>query len=126
MLSVITIKSRLVVCSCFWLILWPALLLFSALPYQIYDPRSNCNEIDSADMYKVFSQEIGQPRDERDAVVEYILATKDHHINRLGEYDDDGLKIVTDLDLAVLGRQPDRYMDYAAHVRRSYWFTYTL
>eukprot|EP01084_Bolivina_argentea_P163852 284972_1 len=83
----------------------------------IYDPRSNCNEVHSADRYKIFSQEIGQPHDERDAVVEYILATKDHPINRLGEYIDDNLKIVTDLDLAILGRQPDQYMDYAAHVR---------
>ncbi len=125
LLSVITIKSRLVTYSCFWLIIWPALLLFSAPPYQIYDPKSNCNEVHSADRYKIFSQEIGQPHDERDAVVEYILATKDHPINRLGEYIDDNLKIVTDLDLAILGRQPDQYMDYAAHVRMSYWFTYT-
>ncbi len=66
----------------------------------------------------MFSQEIGQPDDEKDAVVKYILATKDHTLNRLRDVDYD-LKVVTDLDLAVLGRQPDQYMGYAAQVRRS-------
>ncbi len=69
----------------------------------------------------MFSREIGQPDDETDAVVKYILATKYSGPKKtLGDgVEDYDLKVVTDLDLAVLGRQPDQYMSYATQVRRN-------
>ncbi len=59
-------------------------------------------------------------------MVKYILATNDHILNRFGEnsdYDSD-LKVVIDLDLAILGRQPDQYMGYATQVRDNKNCTY--
>jgi predicted metal-dependent HD superfamily phosphohydrolase len=84
----------------------------------VYDPKSPTNEEDSATQYRKFAVEVKQPQDEVDAVARYIMATKDHQIGNQEENEE--LKAFVDLDVAVLGRRPDRYMVYASQIRQEY------
>lgn len=95
-------------------------LVLIALFYHdvIYDPKSSSNEQDSAN--KMAADLQGVLSDEKIAVIhEYILATKNHTNLLTGSHQHD-LAYLLDIDLAILGSQPDRFDEYDAQIRQEY------
>ena len=86
---------------------------------DIYDAKSSTNEEDSAKLFTQFAIEINLDLDIRETVVEYILATKSH---RATNSEDFALTLLLDLDMAVLGKSPGAYLNYAAPIRKEYLF----
>lgn len=82
----------------------------------VYDPKSNANEENSADL---FSEFLGDYLDKSllTKTVKYILATKCH---LPGELSDRDLLLFLDLDMSILGRERDEYFSYAAKIRKEY------
>lgn len=91
----------------------------------IYQPKSSSNEQDSANFAKsALSGKVTE--NELDTIYHYILATQDHK-NTLGDGD---LDYLLDIDLAILGADWQRFMQYNHQIRQEYshvhtWF-YTL
>lgn len=101
----------------------PVVVLFAIYFHDvIYVPTSATNEDDSAELFLQFVQEAGHPTDRQaDLVYNYIIDTKNHKpgASHLEAADPDAL-LFLDLDMAVLGKPPSDYDEYAASIRREY------
>jgi predicted metal-dependent HD superfamily phosphohydrolase len=81
----------------------------------IYKPRSSTNELDSAEWASDFLRSIGVPEDRCERVNGYILAT--HHT---GEGLSGDVALVVDIDVSILGRDPEEYDVYEQAIRKEY------
>lgn len=82
----------------------------------IYDPKSNINEEDSAELFSKLLMEY-LDWSLLTKTVNYIIATKDHHPGKILDYD---LLLFLDLDMSILGRERGEYSSYAAKIRKEY------
>ena len=82
----------------------------------IYNPKAGDNEEQSAIM---FEESLGSLLDAnmRKLVCDYIIATKTHDVSSSIDRD---LQYFIDFDVAVLGAQRPKYIQYAAHIRQEY------
>jgi predicted metal-dependent HD superfamily phosphohydrolase len=81
----------------------------------IYNPRAADNEERSADLATQFINETGIARGFQSAVAQLVLATKHHY----GSLHRDTVLIV-DIDLSILGQNPERFWKYEEQIRREY------
>jgi len=102
----------------------------------IYDPKSNRNEKDSAELFRGFVDDcMADAIDKKtfSSVLTMILATEKHKVILPREVskpmsEDEKLEDIMmqkhflDVDMAVLGKQRDSYMKYAALIRKEYEF----
>jgi len=82
----------------------------------IYDPRSKTNEQDSADLAREHLQQLGWATERVECVSTIILDTV-RHIPSRPESD-----AVLDLDLSILGSDPQGYGRYVEQIRQEYAF----
>jgi predicted metal-dependent HD superfamily phosphohydrolase len=82
----------------------------------VYDPKSNANEENSADLFLVFLGDYLH-KSLLTKTVNYILSTKSH---LPGEDSDHDLLLFLDIDMSILGRERDEYCSYAAKIRKEY------
>lgn len=94
---------------------WNAIII--ALVYHdiIYKPLSGTNEEESASLASRRLHHINVPAEKIEKIEHLILATKKH----IGSADDD-VNYFLDADLAIFGKGPDLYDDYATAVRREF------
>lgn len=100
----------------------------------IYDPKSNRNEKDSAELFREFVDAcMGTSMDKVtfNTAMTMILATEKHKVifpgARSGSNEDQQDEIAMqkyflDIDMAVLGKHRDAYFKYAALIRKEYEF----
>jgi predicted metal-dependent HD superfamily phosphohydrolase len=94
----------------------------------VYNPQSSQNERDSALLFEQFCEELDLPANTKSIVVSLILATEKHQVIPPGGDDDDHVveesfqQVFLDLDMAVLGKQTDAYLAYAALIRQEFDF----
>lgn len=81
----------------------------------IYKPTSSTNELDSADWAASFLRSIGAPEERCERLHGYILATK-----HTGETLSGDAALVVDIDVSILGRDPDEYDVYEQAIRKEY------
>lgn len=82
----------------------------------VYDPRSDTNEADSAQLAGELLTAAGLPAATVEKVKQYILVTADHH-----HIDgDDDCDVFVDADLSILGSPLQRYAEYAVAIRQEY------
>lgn len=90
----------------------------------IYNPKSSKNEIESAELAVDKLTELGLVAEKIAKVEKIILATQKHDSTGL---DSDG-KLFLDLDLSILGANPETYQKYKEAIRKEYsfvpWFLY--
>ncbi len=84
----------------------------------VYDPRRQDNEVQSADEAVRRLSPLGTGEERLDRIRRMILATAAHEPS--GEDADTAL--ILDLDLAILGAEPDAYDAYARAIRQEYGF----
>eukprot|EP01129_Flabellula_baltica_P006297 TRINITY_DN2341_c0_g1_i1.p1 TRINITY_DN2341_c0_g1~~TRINITY_DN2341_c0_g1_i1.p1 ORF type:complete len:221 (-),score=35.97 TRINITY_DN2341_c0_g1_i1:50-712(-) len=85
----------------------------------IYDPKRNDNEELSRDMFHQFWDEIQGEELFGKKIEDYIIATKQHIIPEAYKGDQD-LALFLDMDVAILGKEPNGYLSYAFNIRREY------
>jgi predicted metal-dependent HD superfamily phosphohydrolase len=98
----------------------PVIFLAILFHDAVYDPKSSTNEEDSARLFHAFANDTGLARARPDAcqqVTTYILTTKKHEAL---DTNSPGLALFLDIDMAVLGKGPEAYREYAALIRREY------
>ncbi|MBL8798273.1 MAG: hypothetical protein JNM56_30545 [Planctomycetia bacterium] len=93
-----------------------AVLLAAWFHDAVYDARAADNEERSAALAREVLDQLGVPKPLGERVAELILLTKTHSA---GSEDIDG-QILLDADLAILGAPAERYLVYAAAIRREY------
>ena len=81
----------------------------------IYEPMSSSNEERSAAWAVEFFQGVGVRKEGAERIQSHIMATR--HVG-LAE-DNDG-RLVVDIDLAILGPDAARYVEFERDVRREY------
>ncbi|KAK3607545.1 hypothetical protein CHS0354_025802 [Potamilus streckersoni] len=91
----------------------------------IYEPKATDNEEKSAELFDNFAAEELQLKFPEGClkVKEWILATKTHktEVHMTPDlYRNDDLHYFLDLDMAVLGRDPRGYQEYASQIRQEY------
>src|SRR5262245_15508367 len=86
----------------------------------VYDPARNDNEEASASLASERLAALGLPEETTAEVARYILATR--HGQECGPIDTEGLALLLDLDLSILGAAPAEYRAYAEAIRREYAF----
>jgi predicted metal-dependent HD superfamily phosphohydrolase len=84
----------------------------------VYDPRSKTNEEDSAEL---FLNLLGPflHEDLLEKVYNYIIATKSHAVLNSADKD---LQFFIDMDMSIVGVDPERYVAYARKIRKEYQF----
>lgn len=88
----------------------------------IYKPTSPKNEQASAEWARSFLESVGAAEDRCARVFRYVLATK-HDAVPLGA----DAPVVVDIDLSILGREPDEYDQFERNVRKEYkWVPWSL
>lgn len=88
----------------------------------IYRPFSSTNEEDSANEARSFLEQNGCTAEFIDRVCDLIMATM--HTTPTGTSDQ---RLITDIDLAILGSDESRYTDFETAVRKEYrWVPYFL
>jgi predicted metal-dependent HD superfamily phosphohydrolase len=97
-------------------------IIFLAIMFHdaVYDPKSSTNEEDSANLFQAFAADTDLTRKNPDAcqqVATFILTTKKHEVL---DTNSTGLALFLDIDMAVLGKTPGAYIQYAALIRREY------
>lgn len=88
----------------------------------VYDPQSPTNEEDSALLFQEFAKESGLDVSHPDVaqqVTQFIIATKRHQVTDSNPTD---LALFLDIDMSVLGKDPDAYRSYAGLIRREYMY----
>lgn len=86
----------------------------------IYDPKSTQNERDSAN-WAVRELTVARVNgDSIDRIEELILSTD--HGSRFQHHEQPDMQLLHDIDMAVLGSQPERYRRYQAGVASEYSF----
>jgi len=83
----------------------------------VYDPRRSDNEERSAELADAILREGSAAIDVAARVARLVLATK-----RVTDPADADETLLTDIDLAILGAAPDRYVEYEHRVRAEYAF----
>jgi predicted metal-dependent HD superfamily phosphohydrolase len=83
----------------------------------IYNPKSNSNEEDSADLAIEYLQKIDFPQQKIKWVEKCILATKKHRVTN-----DSDINLFLDLDLIILSSEMEEYDIYAKDIRFEYSF----
>lgn len=81
----------------------------------VYDTKRNDNEQKSAEWAKKALQQAVPDYDAADRVSDIILATR--HLQQ--ETDSDG-KLLADVDLSILGRDPEIFWRYEENIRKEY------
>lgn len=81
----------------------------------IYKPTSSTNELDSADWASQFLTSVGGSDQKCARVHRHIMATR-----HTGESLSGDMAIVVDIDVSVLGRNPDVYDQYEKAIRKEY------
>jgi predicted metal-dependent HD superfamily phosphohydrolase len=97
-----------------------AMFLATFFHDAVYDPKSSTNEEDSALLFQEFASESGldgaHPSTTQ-RVTQFIIATKHHHVADSNPID---LALFLDVDMAVLGKDPNAYKSYAGLIREEY------
>lgn len=78
---------------------------------SVYDSRMSDNEQRSADLLMREAPVLGLSMDESDEAGKYIIAT---HPSA------EPINIINDIDLAILGSEPEAYNMYVEHIRKEY------
>lgn len=81
----------------------------------IYKPFSSTNEEDSAEWAKAFMEESKMPIDVIQRVFDLIILTKTHSNPKSTD-----AAIMLDIDLSILGAEPEIYNQYEKNIRREY------
>lgn len=81
----------------------------------VYDPRRDDNELRSADWAADALRSAGCGEAVASRVHALVLATRAHEAG-----DDPDVRLLVDIDLAILGTAPARYGEYARQVRAEY------
>lgn len=84
----------------------------------IYNPRKGKNELYSARLAKRQLGQMGAAAAQQERVAELVMATAGH---KADPNDGDAL-LFLDLDLSILGAEPEVYTAYLAQIRREYRF----
>lgn len=82
----------------------------------IYEPKRSDNEIQSAHLAVKMLTELDLPDDKIAKIEKVILGTQAHSAENL---DNDG-RIFLDLDLSILGANPEIYQNYSRAIRQEY------
>jgi predicted metal-dependent HD superfamily phosphohydrolase len=82
----------------------------------IYDPRSQTNEADSAELARTELAPLGVSSANIDAVARLVAATAGHNPSRADE------AVLLDADLAIFAAQPASYQTYVSGIRFEYNF----
>lgn len=91
-------------------------LLFSIFYHDIvYNVKRSDNELKSAQIASERLQRLGVPNQQISRCFQQILATKNHN-----NTNDPDTSFLLDIDLAILGEQPEKYQAYAKNVRKEY------
>ncbi|MBI6882353.1 hypothetical protein JEU22_00210 [Pseudomonas putida] len=80
----------------------------------VYDLRASDNEAKSADLSRRLLEEAGVPS-LADVITDMIMATTHQDVPPVGD-----AALVSDIDLSILGADPDEYDLYTAEVRQEY------
>ena len=81
----------------------------------IYQPRSSSNESDSADWAVRYLDSIGATEEQRTRVRGHIISTQ-----HIGDRLSGDAAVVVDIDVSILGRDPDEYDVYEQAIRKEY------
>lgn len=81
----------------------------------VYDPRAKDNEEQSAGLAAKVGSEIGLLSSLNQRVNNLILATKKHDASL-----DRDAAVMVDVDLSILGREPQRFDEYENQIRQEY------
>jgi len=81
----------------------------------VYDPAAGDNEERSAELAKSCLAEARVSGDIAEIVSRLILATKKHEDGA-----DPDVSLMIDVDLSILGREPNRFLEYEEGIRREY------
>jgi predicted metal-dependent HD superfamily phosphohydrolase len=96
----------------------PVIVLAIFFHDAIYNPRSNRNEEDSAELFQTFYRQHESLHDSLGPkVVRYILGTQHHHPT---PPKDQAFELFLDMDMAVLAKDADAYWQYASLIRQEY------
>ncbi|MBB6461860.1 HD domain-containing protein [Flammeovirga kamogawensis] len=91
-------------------------LLFSIFYHDIiYNSKRSDNELESAKIASNRLKRLGFLNDRVDKCYEQILATKNHQYNTESD-----TNFLLDFDLAILGDEPQKYLDYTKKIRKEY------
>lgn len=82
---------------------------------SVYDPRAKDNEEQSAGLAAKVGNDIGLPGPLNQRVNNLILATKKHDASL-----DQDAAVIVDVDLSILGREPQRFDEYENQIRQEY------
>jgi predicted metal-dependent HD superfamily phosphohydrolase len=97
----------------------------------VYDPKSNQNEKDSVAEFQEFCQQIEMTTSTSQMIEVLIMATERHKViptsdanvsSHQQEMQMATQQLFLDLDMAVLGKEEDAYLAYAALIRKEYAF----
>jgi predicted metal-dependent HD superfamily phosphohydrolase len=87
----------------------------------IYNPFSKLNEQNSANLFSVISSEKDKfDYDEIEEIKNLILCTKNHEIHDKAIFNSELQKIICDIDLSILGQEPETYLEYSKNIRKEY------
>lgn len=92
----------------------------------IYNPHGKANEKKSADLASVFLKEAGASIEIRQKVIDLILATQhtaeatSARVPTEASAEAQEEKIIRDIDLSILGSEPEDYDDYVRKIRKEY------
>lgn len=97
-----------------------AILLLIFFHDAVYNPEAKDNEERSADMFHEFCRQSAGciPDSIKNLVSDGILQTKNHLVCPSGAHKD--IQLFLDMDLAILGANKERYMQYMQEIRREY------
>ncbi|UPT69921.1 MAG: hypothetical protein M0D53_12370 [Flavobacterium sp. JAD_PAG50586_2] len=94
---------------------WDTTLLAVFYHDIIYKASSSNNEGDSAKLAMKRLSEIGYPAEKTAKCANMILATKQHKLS-----EDSDTNYLLDVDLAILGKNPEDYQKYTEQIREEY------
>lgn len=84
----------------------------------VYNPLRQDNEHQSGLVAQTLLLEKGVATLKSQKIYDYILATKSHQTENSKDED---LDLLLDLDLAILGTNPEKYQEYTRQIRKEYW-----
>jgi predicted metal-dependent HD superfamily phosphohydrolase len=122
------IQQSGIVCNSLW---YATIILATFFHDVVYDPKSNSNEKDSAELFHDFCQQISMAPSVAHVVETWILATQQHKpipigdtaiISKEQEHQLSLQRMFLDIDMAVLGKESEAYLVYAALIRKEYCF----
>ena len=82
----------------------------------VYDPKSNTNEIDSANYAVTYLRSINAPVSLQQRIHDLVMMTATH----TPSFKDYDAYLMMDIDLAILGSEPDRFKEYQAQIRKEF------